>query len=261
MEKKVPSEDPAVDSGDEEKALDNIDPADDDPELAKLREEIKEQKARAAAHKRERTSEIKARLEKQIDLLATEKVNEVIGEAKTEAAAATVVAPVATAPIVPVPAAKEEDRKLGSMEEDPDIMNLYKDIDAKYRAEMDDMWSKYVEDAKAPEVSKEAKPETDFGLIHEAIMTNPFLRKMIKPSEQTDKDTVIGKLNIKEDYKMPNYLLYDLLTERFNTHASVVPDYSLHRILIDNERSLKSKYLSANCCVGIQRRRWRAGWL
>jgi len=184
-----------------------IDGYEDDPEIQALKKQIEAESAKVAGHKREKTIDLEKRLEQQIAEI-TNNAPEKGGEGKA------------------------------LIEANPELYNLYKDIDEKYKIEMDELWGKYVEDTKVEKIER----VTDFSEVHKAIMNNPFLKKIIKSSDPQNKGVTSIKCFIKDNYTLPKSLLYDLLTEKLNIHSACVPDYALRRMLAENEPKLKLKY-------------------
>jgi len=220
---------------------DNIEGIEDDPELLKIKQEYEANKLKSGIHQRENTIDIEKRLEQEI--LAMESGQTAgTGEEKAHNSGS--------------PAQNLAPKSV--FEENPELFTIYKDIDEKYKSEMDELWSKYVEDiAKTQEDGPKTPISADFAAVHAAILSNPFLRKMIKPEEFKGKDLTYSKLPTSngEEYKLPRCFLYDLLLENYHMHSSVVPDYAIRKMLIENEAILKStkdpkKLFEANISLG-----------
>ncbi len=203
----------------------------DDPEFQEMKAKLKAEMAKAT-HKRENTIELSERIQREVEERAKAQIQAQV-QGQTQKSAST-----------------KEAQKDEGIDEKPaepavrELLDLCENVESNYKTEIDDLWSKCVEDAKKPngEESKGPPPPPDFTKIDEAILKNPFLRRMVRAPEGDGSMPVIQKFVIsKSEYELPQCLLYDLLLERFNFHAAVVPDYSLRKQLVDCEPNLKHK--------------------
>jgi len=205
--------------------IDNLSDTDLDPDILEIKKKLEEEKA--IAHTREKTIDMQARLNKEIEDALTQNSQELLGKSG---------------------ATKESDF-IGHEENN----NKENPIQNPIENPLENEWNKCIEEAKNPiEIVEDIPLDTKNSFAPEnkddisAEVESPFNRKGIEKIAGHPKINrpivprapVSNKLLVKL-IKTP---IYDLLLEKTNMHANMINEYELRKLLTKHENIFNDKY-------------------